>query len=153
MSGVRREAPHASSIVVRAGPEALSRVADWIRARGDAHALAPALLDRIDVCAAELVANVLEHGLGGAAGAPVRVALIVGEARVQLVIDDEAPAFDPLRRAPRASARMDESRVGGWGIAIVRHFAHELDYARTPNGNRLTATFLLDAGTARAAPR
>ena len=67
MSGVRREAPHASSIVVRAGPEALIRVADWIRARGDAHALAPALLDRIDVCAAELVANVLEHGLGGVA--------------------------------------------------------------------------------------
>ena len=86
-------------------------------------------------------------------GAPVRVALIVEEARVRLVIDDEAPAFDPLRRSPCASARMDESRVGGWGIAIVRHFAHALDYARTPNGNRLTATFLRDAGAVRAAPR
>ena len=74
MSDVRRAAPHASSIVVSAGPEALSEVADWIRARGDALVLAPALLDRIDVCAAELVANVLEHGLGGAAGAPGPVA-------------------------------------------------------------------------------
>lgn len=152
MSGARPEPPRAASIDVRAGRDALPCVAEWVRSQGSALSLAPALLDRIDVCAAELVANVLEHGLDGDAGSTVRVALRVDAGSVRLVIDDEARPFDPLRRASGAPVRMDDTRVGGWGLAIVRHFAHHLDYARTATGNRLTATFLRDPAPAPEPP-
>jgi anti-sigma regulatory factor (Ser/Thr protein kinase) len=55
------------------------------------------------------------------------------------VVEDEAPLFDPLAvPEPPAPRSIEEARVGGNGVHLLRHFADTLEYQATPTGNRLT---------------
>ncbi len=48
--------------------------------------------------------------------------------------------FDPRRRPdPPPQKSLDEARIGGFGVMLVRRAASSLDYLRTPEDrNRLT---------------
>ena len=58
------------------------------------------------------------------------------------VIEDEAPPFNPLEAPELPVLRsLDELRVGGNGIRLLREFAQALEYQATPTGNRLVIGF------------
>ena len=70
------------------------------------------------------------------------------DGRVSLEIEDDGRPFDPLQTAAEPSAKsLEEARIGGWGIGIVRHFADELQYRRVDARNRLTVIFRHPDGT------
>jgi anti-sigma regulatory factor (Ser/Thr protein kinase) len=54
----------------------------------------------------------------------------------------EAPPFNPVisPELPAVSS-LDEIRVGGHGIRLLRRFADALEYQTTPSGNRLSIGF------------
>jgi anti-sigma regulatory factor (Ser/Thr protein kinase) len=61
-----------------------------------------------------------------------------------LIVDDEAPRFNPLEspELPLVSPCEDgEVRIGGQGIRLLRQFADTLHYESTPTGNQLRMGF------------
>jgi anti-sigma regulatory factor (Ser/Thr protein kinase) len=94
----------------------------------------------------EVVANIINHGAVAGTALDVRVTLEAHGDSIVLTFDDDGVAFDPRGRAPPAPLRLDEERIGGFGLVLVRHAARSLDYERTGAGrNRLTITLQREA--------
>ena len=83
----------------------------------------------------ELLTNASTHC--GAAGQGAQVRLEVGPDRVAVRITDPAAAYDP-RGAPEPDlgARLEEKRIGGLGVHLVKTLTRDLDYARDDHRNR-----------------
>jgi anti-sigma regulatory factor (Ser/Thr protein kinase) len=86
-----------------------------------------------------MLTNILRHGYRGRVDLPVEVVLRKDEERFEVVLLDEAPAFDPtaLDRPARSAAVPAE---GGYGIPFVREVMDEIRYARVNDRNVLTLT-------------
>ena len=87
----------------------------------------------------EVVANIVGHGAPDGHALEVRFTLEIRADSIILTFDDNGVPFDPRGRAdPPPQKSLDEARIGGYGLMLVRHAASSLDYLRTPEGhNRL----------------
>lgn len=91
------------------------------------------------LCAAEAVANIIDHGEHRAGRRPaVIVTLELMSDHVALVVADDGGAFDPLAAELPPSRNLDKSGEGGYGLRLIRGFADSLDYERRAEWNRLT---------------
>lgn len=88
----------------------------------------------------EVVANVVGHGAPDGHALEVRFTLEVGPDSITLTFEDNGVPFDPRKRAdPPPQKSLEEARIGGYGLMLVRHAVSSLDYLRTAEGhNRLT---------------
>jgi anti-sigma regulatory factor (Ser/Thr protein kinase) len=96
----------------------------------------------MDLCLEEVVSNIIRHGYGCATNHTIRV--IYGNPRSDtftLVVEDEAPPFNPLLFEDKSLTRSFEGSEGGQGIHLLRQFSHAVEYELTPHGNRLTISF------------
>jgi serine/threonine-protein kinase RsbW len=97
---------------------------------------------KVELAFEEIVANLVRHAASPGGGvADIRVALDARDDALVLTFDDNGAPFDPRVRPDPVPARsLDEARVGGLGIMMVRRSA-TMDYLRTEDGhNRLTVT-------------
>jgi anti-sigma regulatory factor (Ser/Thr protein kinase) len=88
----------------------------------------------------EIVANIVSHGAVNGREPDVRVTLEPRSDSIILTFDDDGVPFDPRGRTDPVPPRsMEEAKVGGFGLMLVRRAASSLDYLRTAEGrNRLT---------------
>ena len=95
----------------------------------------------------EIVANIVGHGAPDGHALEVRFILESGADSITLIFDDNGMPFDPRGRPdPPPQKSLDQARVGGFGLMLVRHAASSLDYLRTPEGhNRLIVSLPLRA--------
>ncbi|GAC1453150.1 MAG: hypothetical protein PVS2B3_07370 [Steroidobacteraceae bacterium] len=116
----------------------------FVRLRGalDEQRLAGAARYNTELVFEELVANIVSHGAADGRELDVRVTLETRAEVIILTFEDDGAPFDPRGRPDPAPARsLEEARVGGFGLMLVRHAARSLDYARTAEGrNRLTVS-------------
>jgi anti-sigma regulatory factor (Ser/Thr protein kinase) len=97
----------------------------------------------MNLCLEEAISNIIRHGYCGNPDGPIVVHFTnPGTKYFVLELDDEAPHFNPLA-APDLPAMnsLDDPRVGGQGIRLLRRFADSLHYQATPQGNRLVIGF------------
>lgn len=82
----------------------------------------------------ELLVNLVQHGVF--AGDPPAVRLDVALQAEQLVvsIEDAAAPFDPASAPEPPPASVDDDRVGGLGLALVRRMVAGLSYGRAADG-------------------
>jgi len=133
--------PWSASLQVGNDIAELSRLGAWVESWATQHRVADETAQRIDLCATELVTNVITHGHSDA---PARVIeLRIAEAGENLIldIDDDGVAFDPTLAPLAAPVTMDSDRVGGWGMRIVRKLSDEVHYRRAHGRNRLSLVF------------
>ena len=90
----------------------------------------------------EIVANIVRYAMPMGGSADIHFALHVGGGAAVLTFDDNGVPFDPRsREAPPPAKSLDQARIGGLGIAMVRRAAAAIDYRRTPDQrNQLTVT-------------
>lgn len=63
-------------------------------------------------------------------------------ADVALDVEDEGGQFDPRQvPQPAPATSLQDARVGGWGIPILRRFSDDLRYRHEDGRNRLTLLF------------
>ena len=86
----------------------------------------------------ELLSNAIRHGLGGAPGHEIRVALGFVAGEITIEIESGGVAYDPtLAPAPVLSGSLAERKPGGVGIAFVRNLTDSFEYRREGDTNRL----------------
>jgi serine/threonine-protein kinase RsbW len=88
----------------------------------------------------EVVANVVGHGAPDGHALELCFTLEVRPDFIILTFEDNGVPFDPRGRAdPPPQKSLEEARIGGYGLMLVRHAVSSLDYRCTAEGhNRLT---------------
>jgi anti-sigma regulatory factor (Ser/Thr protein kinase) len=89
----------------------------------------------------ELLTNILNHS--GASDQPASIALTVEPDRVAGEIGDWGKPFDPRDvPSPDLDASLENRKLGGLGIHLVRRLTAALDYRRQDNQNWTTFCIL-----------
>jgi anti-sigma regulatory factor (Ser/Thr protein kinase) len=111
-------------------PRLTHDVAAFLRSAGvDARAV-----HHVSLVVEELLTNILDHG--GGSERPASIALTVEADRVSGEIGDWGKPFDPRDAPPPdLTTPLEDRRVGGLGVHLVRRLTTTLDYRRRGNQN------------------
>jgi len=120
----------------------LAALGNWVDAIAAALHLDEQTEYALRLCLEEAASNVVLHGGPGGADAGVVGLRVVAERdALRVIVEDRCRAFDPLTvPAPERPARLEDARIGGLGIHLMRHYAQAIDYERQDGTNRLMMT-------------
>src|SRR5262245_33122395 len=127
-------------------PVRLSEIAQlpgWIERLASRYAIPDNVQFAINLCLEEVLSNIILHGSGEQPDRTIDVHFSAnGDGKFRVLVDDEAPHFNPLvqQQLPALNPN-EEMRVGGQGLRLLRQLADELEYEPTPAGNRLKMGF------------
>lgn len=123
----------------------LARMPDLVERFAAEHQLSPDAVFGMNVALDEMLSNIIKYGYTDDAIHEIRVRLSVDGPMVVFEIEDDGRPFDPLAApAVDVEAPVEERRVGGLGIHIVRQLMREMDYARVAGRNRLVMKMPLE---------
>jgi serine/threonine-protein kinase RsbW len=95
----------------------------------------------------EVFINVVTHGSPADRSPRVDVSLAIVDGELTLTVEDEGPPFDPLSlEAPDTTASLEERRVGGLGVFLMRQMMDRVRYQRLGARNQLTMTKRVGGG-------
>ena len=136
------------TIEVPVGLEAIAPAQMQVTAWADSQALPAPVAYKLALVLEELLANLAMHGRFDGPPPPVRLRLECDGAEVRAVIEDAAAPFDPIAAPAPAPVRLDDDRVGGLGLPLVRKMADRLGYGTAADGwNRTEVAVRLAAST------
>jgi anti-sigma regulatory factor (Ser/Thr protein kinase) len=103
----------------------------------------------MNLCLEEALSNIIRHGYSGNPGHSIAVCFTSPrEGYFVFDIEDEAPPFNPVASPELPAMRsLEENRIGGQGIRLLRQFADALEYHATPTGNRLSIGFMVSGSS------
>jgi anti-sigma regulatory factor (Ser/Thr protein kinase) len=120
----------------------LARVPPWIERLASTYSIPDSTQFAMNLCLEEVLSNVIRHGYRETSGSIAIRFTIAPGGQFVLVVEDEAPAFNPVDSPELpAISSLEEAQVGGQGIRLLRQFSDALEYHATPRGNRLTIGF------------
>ena len=116
----------------------IERATELVRELCARHGLPGRDADALCIVLDELLSNAIRHGLDGAAGHEIGVALDYADGVVTMEIEHGGVAFDPTRApAPVLAGTLAERKPGGMGIAFVRNLTDSFEYERVAERNRV----------------
>lgn len=102
----------------------------------DAHALPASVRRSMNVALDELLTNTSVHGFAGREGGEVTVEVELRPDRLSVTLTDDGRPFDPFGMAvPDTALPVEERRIGGLGIHLVRRMMDEVSYHRRGDRN------------------
>jgi anti-sigma regulatory factor (Ser/Thr protein kinase) len=111
----------------------------WSAAKLPADAALP-----FELALEEAFMNIVMHG-APAGTARVEVSLVLAGPRLTITIEDDGPQFDPLSLpAPDITAALEQRRVGGQGVHLMRQMMDEVSYQRVAARNQLKMSRQID---------
>nr|WP_222532421.1 ATP-binding protein [Azospirillum sp. 412522] len=124
-------------LVLRNDLSELERLAAAVDGFAERNALAPDLAFRFNLCFEELIANTVSYGYGDAGTHGIRVRLEVDGHELRAEIEDDAAPFDPFADAPAPDleSRLEDRRIGGLGVFLVRRTMDRASYRREGGRN------------------
>ncbi len=121
----------------------LEQLGGWVDRVSAALGLGKAADYALRLCLEEAAANVVMHGIANADADTSCLALRVEPEQdaLRVTVEDRCGAFDPLHvPKPATPTSLEEARVGGLGIHLMRQYARAISYERAGDTNRLTLT-------------
>jgi anti-sigma regulatory factor (Ser/Thr protein kinase) len=89
----------------------------------------------------ELVSNIVRYGFDDQRAHRIDVDVRTEMRRVVVTIEDDGREFNPNNAPPPPLHEpLEERRIGGLGIFLVKKLTSDLDYSRMNNRNRVRAT-------------
>jgi serine/threonine-protein kinase RsbW len=129
------------SLILASDVAASGKGSEWARALAGEAGLPEDRIGALDLCIVELVTNIVSHGYRGQPG-EIRLDLELAPGTAILTVTDAGPAFDPLSVPPPVvAASLEEAKLGGYGIHLVRSSANTCRYERRNGSNVFTAWF------------
>jgi anti-sigma regulatory factor (Ser/Thr protein kinase) len=96
-------------------------------------ALAPRVINRLEVVLEELISNVVRHGFDERPDHAMLLAVGAGPAGLKVTLEDDGRPFNPFALAPPpAFDTLANAQIGGLGVPVVRRFATATSYEAEP---------------------
>ena len=127
----------------------MSTLAEKLETFCDQNGIGPEIVSVVNLALEEIVTNIISYGYGETPGDHrIRIDLKHDGKELTARIEDDAVAFDPLQKEdPDLDVPLEERRVGGLGIHLVKTLMDEVSYSREHNSNVL---FIRKSTTASA---
>ena len=112
----------------------------WLEALAERDGWPARTLFALTLCADEALTNVASYARAPQGQSPLHLRLECSRTPygVALRIEDNGAAFDPTAQtSPALAPSLDEARVGGHGLRLMRHYLHTLHYQREGDRNVL----------------
>ena len=135
-------------IEISADAPQISNIHKIIEKLGEQYQWSSRLVNQLQVATDEIVTNIIAYGVEGAEPHMICVQFSLGDPNcVQIEITDDGKPFDPMN-VPAADTKssVDERKVGGLGIHIVKTLMDSLEYSRFEGKNILILTKQLKPG-------
>ena len=114
----------------------------------DAHAVPASIRRSVNVVLDELLTNTISYGFAGRERGEVTIAVELRTDRLSVTLTDDGKPFDPFgMAAPDTAPSVEERRIGGLGIHLVRRMMDEVSYHRRADRNVVILAKLLTGGT------
>jgi anti-sigma regulatory factor (Ser/Thr protein kinase) len=140
---------HAIRLLLRNDLAELERLAGWI-ASWTQQGVAVDSSFAIQVCLEEAVANIIMYAAANDDRLEIAVELARSGGMLVACIEDTGRQFYPTQVPPPTVAKsLQEAKVGGLGIHLIRRFANGMDYERRDGRNRLTLRFVESKATSQ----
>ncbi|PWC37964.1 hypothetical protein TSO352_08455 [Azospirillum sp. TSO35-2] len=99
--------------------------------------LPPDLAFKFNLCFDELITNIVSYGYGDGGTHEIRVRLEADGAELRAEVEDDADAFDPFAEAPAPdlTGDLDDRRIGGLGVFLVKKTMDRAAYRREGGRN------------------
>ena len=118
--------------------EEIGRLAEAVEAFGAARQLPDAVIFAFNLALDEVVTNIISYAFPDVQEHPIDVRLSLAGDVMQAEIIDAGRPFNPIDvPAPDLDAPVEERRIGGLGIHLVREMMDTLEYAREGDRNIL----------------
>ena len=128
-------------LMLESGLAAAGEASIWARTLAAQCGVSPERSSSLDLCIIELINNVVDYAYGGGPG-EIELELLLGPESAVLTVADSGAAFNPLDVAPPVQPKsLDDARIGGFGIHLVRQFAEHCHYERRQDKNVFTVGF------------
>ena len=104
----------------------------------DRHAVPREAIFRINLAIEEIVTNVIKYGYDDTGLHSIKVFLTLFPDAIRLRMEDDGHPFDPLQvPKPDIHVPLDQRKVGGLGLLLVRDIAGRMAYRRENDANIL----------------
>jgi anti-sigma regulatory factor (Ser/Thr protein kinase) len=117
----------------------VAKLSSFVEAFGVAEGLAPEVVYSLNLALDEVVTNVIRYAHeDDGREHPIVVRLALERDVVTAEVEDDGRAFNPLEApAPDLDGSLDERRIGGLGIFLVRSVMNSVEYRREDGRNVL----------------
>lgn len=113
--------------------EALGEVLDFFAERA---ALPPRTAFNMNLAVDEFVSNCIKYGYADGRPGEIEVRLRREGDALEIIVSDDGGAFDPFSvPEPDLESPVEDRKVGGLGIHLVRRFADHVFYERADDRN------------------
>ncbi len=99
------------------------------------------ILFDINLSLDELLTNIIHYGFDDEKEHTIIVKLSLSENILEITIEDDGKAFNPLNaKPPNLDQSIEDKPIGGLGIYLVKNLMTEINYKRLKNKNILVLT-------------
>ncbi len=123
----------------------VDEVTDFINAELEAHDVPMKTIMQIDIAVEEIFVNIAHYAYHPEVGtAAVTVAVLDAPPCVEIRLTDQGRPYDPLQREdPDVTLGVEDRKIGGLGVYMVKKSMDEVSYAYEDGQNILTIRKLL----------
>jgi anti-sigma regulatory factor (Ser/Thr protein kinase) len=122
----------------------IPRVAAELEAFCARHAIPSRMVHRFNLALEEVLTNIIAHAFPTAGGHEIDVRIAHRDGSLQATVSDDGVPFDPLSQpAPDLHVPLEQRRIGGLGIHLLRTLAASAHYRRDDNRNVLSFSLRL----------
>ena len=124
----------------------MQRLAELVESFIARHDLPQRMAFNLNLCLDELITNIVSYGYEDSARHDIRVGLRLDGGFLVTTIVDDARAYDPFTEAPEPDldADVDERRVGGLGVFLVKEFNDICEYRRDGERNVVSMSMKIE---------
>jgi serine/threonine-protein kinase RsbW len=124
----------------------LSTLCEKLERIGDELGLSRRCLFEINLALDELFTNIISYGFADRSEHIIQVCVSADDNLLTVVVEDDGLPFNPVeRQSPDLSRDLEDCKVGGLGIHLVKNLVDEVSYRRSGDKNVLTLRKVIDA--------
>ena len=127
-------------VLVKNDLDEIGRLAEQVEAFGDLIGMGPKEIFEVNMSMDEIITNIISYGYEDDAQHQILVEITRDRNSISILIEDDGKAFNPLADAPEPDmeSSLEDRRVGGLGIHLVKTVMDDVTYSWRGGRNRLT---------------